>query len=41
VLELAASYGEWLSLAQSWVTVADRNEVFGQTAARFYKLELA
>jgi L-fuconolactonase len=41
VLELAAGYGDWLSLAQSWVPVADRNEVFGQTAARFYKLELA
>jgi L-fuconolactonase len=41
VLELAASYGEWLEIAQHCVPAADREQVFKRTAARFYGLEEA
>ena len=41
VLELAAGYGEWLSLAQAHVPAAAREQVFESTAARFYGLEAA
>lgn len=36
VLELASTYGEWLSLARALVPTAAQEEVFGRTAARFY-----
>lgn len=38
VLELATHYSEWLSLAQSCVSAAAREDVFGRTATRFYGL---
>jgi L-fuconolactonase len=41
VLELAAGYGEWLSLAQSLVPATALGDVFRETAARFYGLEKA
>lgn len=41
VLELADSYGDWLSLAQARVPIAARDDVFGRTATRFYGLEEA
>jgi len=41
VLELAGDYGEWLSFAQACVPATAREDVFGRTAARFYRLEEA
>ena len=41
VLELAAGYRDWLSLAQGYVPAAAREDVFERTAARFYGLEAA
>jgi L-fuconolactonase len=41
VLELAAGYCEWLSMAQACVPRAARQHVFEGTAARFYGLEAA
>jgi L-fuconolactonase len=39
VLELAATYGDWLELARDRVPVSAHDEVFARTAARFYGLE--
>jgi L-fuconolactonase len=41
VLELAGSYREWLSLAQSCVPADAQEDVFGGSAARFYGLKAA
>ena len=43
VLELAGTYADWLQVAQTLcaaVSDADRAQVFGQTAARFYDLNV-
>jgi L-fuconolactonase len=39
VLELAASYGEWLELARDWVPLSAHEDVFARTAARFYGVD--
>ena len=40
VLELASTYGDWLELARWLVPTAQQAQVFGGTAARFYRLQI-